>query len=1038
MLSIGAVTSAAGASGYFNRDDYYTRDADSPSAWWGAGAERLGLAGRVERGAFEAVLEGRLPGVHERLGFAQQGAWKHKAGWDLTFSAPKSVSILAEVAGDTRLLAAHDAAVKAALETVERDLAATRVKNDGRIVREPTGALVVALFRHDLSRNRDPQLHTHAVVANATPTERGWRSIDSRALYDAKMAIGLRYRQELALRVQRLGYAIDVTPNGGFEIRGVTSQTIAAFSTRRAEIEARLDALGKGDGLGTAKDADAATLATRRAKSAGERTAEPQRWRARLDGRALGALDGLRAAAERAGPKAARSHEGAARTVAAADVLREATAALAERDAAFSVDRLMGLAGKIAVGRATDADLAGALTDAMSRGGALARRVVEADRLARVDMEKEGLTTEALRAEERALIAAEAAGRGAVARLASPQLAGRAIARAAASAKEPRHAWTEDQRAATIALLTTRNSVVAVQGLAGTAKTSTVLATYAAEARRLGKDLHALAPTASAAETLAQALGLEGRTVDRHLAELKSGVTRPIQNRWGYAEPIWIVDEASMLSTAKLRSLLDAATAQKARVVLVGDVRQLGSVEAGAAFRQMQEAGMQTAVLERIVRQTDAALRQAVEQAATGDAARATGYFAGGGGALIVDKDADARLTALASAWLALSPAERAATILIEPSRAGRARINAAIREGLAAEGTLSGPALAAPRLESKGLTTVEKRFVFSYAPGDTVRFQRGYRFDGVAVAKDDYLTVVEVRQGDGVVALRTPADATVLWRPAEKGAAKAEVFARETGELRAGDRIVWTRNDARLGLRNGLEGRVVEVDPAARTAAIAFADKRVRVIGMDAADAGHWRHGYAQTAHSAQGRTAERVLIHAESHRINLINASSFYVALSRARANGALVTDDLAELRKALAGRAGVKMSALDASEAARVADQTVARELGVAARLAERLSEALRSLRVEPRRAEPALDSAAALFAGRTPEPTAKRVPERSENATRLRPEPSRPRERDRDAARRPESLDAVLQAAEERRRVDAARAPRRPSQDRGLER
>jgi hypothetical protein len=277
-----------------------------------------------------------------------------------------------------------------------------------------------------------------------------------------------------------------------------------------------------------------------------------------------------------------------------------------------------------------------------------------------------------------------------------------------------------------------------------------------------------------------------------------------------------------------------------------------------------------------------------------------------------------------------------------------------------------------------------------------------------------------------------------VLWRPTEKGAAKAEVFARERGELRAGDRIVWTRNDARLGLRNGLEGNVVEVDPAARTAVIAFADKRVRVIGMNAADAGHWRHGYAQTAHSAQGRTAERVLIHAESHRINLINASSFYVALSRARANGALVTDDIAELRKALAGRAGVKISALDVSEAARAADQTAARELGVAARLAERLSEALRSLRVEPRRAEPALGSAAALFAGRTPEATAKRGHEKSADAAQRRPEPSRPREREHEPDRRPESLDALLQAAEARRRLDASRTPRRQNPDRGLER
>src|SRR3546814_19306157 len=131
-------------------------------------------------------------------------------GWDVTLSAPKSVSIMAEVAGDRRLIAAHGEAVRTAMAHIERHMAATRIRDGGTVNREATGNLVVASFQHGTSRSHDPQLHTHNVIMNATRDEDGaWRSLEPRALYQLQKQIGAIYRQELAFQVREPGYDLD-------------------------------------------------------------------------------------------------------------------------------------------------------------------------------------------------------------------------------------------------------------------------------------------------------------------------------------------------------------------------------------------------------------------------------------------------------------------------------------------------------------------------------------------------------------------------------------------------------------------------------------------------------------------------------------------------------------------------------------------------------------------------------------------------------------------------------------------------------------
>jgi conjugative relaxase-like TrwC/TraI family protein len=244
VASVSALSSAGQAASYYEADDYYAEGGLAPSEWQGEGAEALGLTGDVDREQFKDLLEGRVAG--EQLGTVRDSKLEHRPGWDVTLSAPKSVSIMAEVAGDRRLLKAHGEAVKTALGFVEKHMAATRIREDGIVTREATGNLAIASFQHGTSRAQDPQLHTHNVILNATQDKDGnWRSLEPRAIYQLQKQIGAVYRQELALKVRELGYSIETSKESMFEIKGVSKDVINAFSGRSAAIEDRLAERGK-------------------------------------------------------------------------------------------------------------------------------------------------------------------------------------------------------------------------------------------------------------------------------------------------------------------------------------------------------------------------------------------------------------------------------------------------------------------------------------------------------------------------------------------------------------------------------------------------------------------------------------------------------------------------------------------------------------------------------------------------------------------------------------------------------------------------
>lgn len=294
MLSSSVVKNSSQASHYFSeKDNYYTQEEGfDQSEWWGKGANKLSLSGKVDDKQFTELLQGRLPDG-EQLGKIVDGTLKHRPGWDLTFSAPKSISIMALIGGDKRLIEAHRDAVKVALAYIERSNSQARIKTSEGMTYQNTSNLVASLYHHDLSRAKDPQLHTHSVIMNMTERKDGkWRSLaSSMGRYGEEISgevngfiervrhhnrfLSKLYETELAFRVKQLGYDIKTNAKTGiFEISDVPKDVIQFFSKRRSQIENQLDEKGLSGG----KAAAFATLNTRDAKEKVDREELRNEW----------------------------------------------------------------------------------------------------------------------------------------------------------------------------------------------------------------------------------------------------------------------------------------------------------------------------------------------------------------------------------------------------------------------------------------------------------------------------------------------------------------------------------------------------------------------------------------------------------------------------------------------------------------------------------------------------------------------------------------------------------------------------------------
>jgi len=896
-------------------DDYYANEGEA-SEWQGKGAGALGLTGSVDSERLRELLAGRVTedGKTSRTSTRQDA--NSRIGIDLTFSAPKSVSLQALIGADPAIVRAHDLAAERAIAVAE-ERAQARKKRHGKSRVEDTRNLVVAKFRHETSREGDPQLHTHALVLNLTRRRDGeWRALHNDQIVKTTRYLGAVYRAELAAELQRAGYALRHGRDGLFELAHIERAQLEAFSRRAAQIEARLAEGGLTRETATTEQAQRAALFTRPRKISIERQALFAEWQARAA--ALGidferrdfalGLEGGRGATRPSGKPDADEQTAAE---AARRGVRFAVAHLTERQAIVDERELLDVALKHAMGRAALRDIereaerlsasgyliretplyraADALTHGEPRPRGVwvsvltergvsreeaSRRVDEAIQEGRLVPAERRYTTQTALEREKRILQIERDGRGRVA----PIVPAEAVRDRLASSQ-----LTSGQRAAIELIASTANRVAGVQGYAGTGK-SHMLDSAKALAEERGHRVVALAPYASQVRALHE-LGVEARTLASFLAAKEKHLD---------ARTVLVIDEAGTVPTRQMEQALKLAERANARVVLLGDTRQTKAIEAGRPFDQLQEAGMATAHMQQIERQRGERLRRAVELAAKGETSRSLATI----GDVREIRDDGQRRAVIARDYARMAPEERARTIVVAGTNEARRELNRAIREDLGLEGKGHEYSV----LVRRDTTQAERAFAKNYAPGELIQPERDYPRAGLE--RGALYEIVENGPGNRLT-VRDEHGKSLEFSPMT--CRKLSVYEPERAELAAGDRIRITRNDAALDLANGDRFTVAAVSRASLT----LADGR-RTVELPVRGPLHLDHAYATTIHASQGITAERVLIDA-STKTRTTSKETFYVALSRASREARVYTDDRTKLPAAVE-REAEKHAALD----------------------------------------------------------------------------------------------------------------------------
>ena len=879
-----ALASASEAADYMLHEYLVRNDKAHRTAnrWHGGGAEALGLPQRVSRRRFLQVLEGHVPGTNIRLGRVVGGEHQHRPGWDATFSAPKSVSLEALLHDNKAVMRVHDASVRAALDWMEAEFLQTRgyEPETGRRPRVKADGLVAATFRHVASRNNDPQLHTHAVIANMTRNAAGeWRSVEPTQLQRNRRLIGAWYRNDLARRLGEMGYVLVPTQVGGlpsFELAGYSPAMLEAFSTRRRDI---LDYMAeKGWEYGT-KSAQAATLHTRKRKDEPEQGELSAMWKARAE--ALGLARDADAV------RLDRTERGFTRPPArftALEAVWQAVEHLEERHAVFGESDLLAAALGREPGRHTHAELRAEIGRLREDGHLVAAG-------------DGALTTRRTLRAEKEVVRRMREGKGTAGPLASEEaVAGRLAATE----------LTEGQKEAVRLILRSPDPVVGVQGFAGTGKTRMLneVAKLAGDRRVFG-----LAPSAAAARVLGVEGGIGATTLQwlltryGSIAEGTATEDEIARARETFRDAVVVVDESSMVGTVQMRDLQRiVAPLGVARLVLVGDSLQLRSVAAGQPFRLLQRAGMATARMDDVIRQRSVDLKAAVEHMVAGDPALAMESIA----ADVRELPADALAGVAARLWLSLPPEAREGTVILAPTHEMREEINAAVRRGLADEGVLGRRSVEIGRLVDRRLTRVHAADPETWRPGDVVVANR----DVYGLREGEAWTVAGT--GEGGVRLERRGESRAF-APSGNAAHNLSLCESRPLPLRDGDEIVWTRNIRRRGLING-ERATVERIAGERIDVRTHSGRGLR-FAVDDDDLRHIDHAWSSTVYRAQGLTRDNVIAVLDSASM-MSDRAMLYVEMSRARDGFVLLTDDTEQLVSRLEREGETVSSALEAT--------------------------------------------------------------------------------------------------------------------------
>jgi len=873
------------AKNYFHEHlsvgDYYQEGQKTSGEWFGVGAEKLGLSRRVAAEDFLALCDNRHPQTGNRLTqrlmsvrwSGDKQAPSRRVFYDFTFSPPKSVSILALVAKDERIIDAHHRALNVALVEFEQ-FGATRIRRNRSNDLRVTQNIVAALFTHDTSRALDPHLHTHCIVFNATydPEEDRWKALQNYEMLKARKFVENVYYHELAKDLRRFGYGIRNLHRGDFQVDGVGDEICERFSKRHEQIDDSLrDLLEKKPELtrGNLNDLRERLATAERSRKMHDipRSQLEELWNVQLSRSELESLKSL------ARPSVAESETLEER--AAEEALTWAEEHLFDRQSVVPEFQLWRVALERARGRRITLDL-------------LKRLTAERDYVREPTVPVQ-VTTKTVLARELEIVASAKEGVSRCAPLLARELS-------------PNRALDDEQMAALARLGQSRDFITVFRGGAGTGK-SFVLRELVSCLQQRGAAVTVLAPQRQQVIDLTREEFPSPTTVADFLLrkDLKD-------------HGIVVVDEAGQIGARQMLELILTVSARKGRLVLSGDTRQHGPVEASDALVALERyAGLKPVELERIRRQDPNLARTRKEREQITAYRRAVGFAAAGRlyrsfleldrmRAVVVCRMND-QPDVLTEEYLRLA-GQGHSTVVVSQTWTEVHRVNERVRAALKEKGLLGIEDRLIDALEKVDLTPAEKRDARSYGPGRVIVFnQRIQKFEAGTVAQ-----FVEVLD-KGIVA--EVQDKLVVVR--QRNLDRINVCRPLTLPLASGDRLQLKANRKLPGGSIVTNGELVTVRQVRGDGAIELIDGRVL-------DAGYREFvpGYAVTSYGSQGRTVDYVLF-SDSTIKAATNDQQWYVTISRGRRGIRIFTPDKEQLRENVL-RSGQRRLALELSGFAR----------------------------------------------------------------------------------------------------------------------
>jgi conjugative relaxase-like TrwC/TraI family protein len=900
MLSRKVQCNLANAKEYFEEHlcagDYYSEGEQITGQWCGIGAESLGLSGKVKRDEFLSLCDNLDPNTGKLLtqrlkttrtvtgddGEAQTIA-NRRVFFDFTFSPPKSVSVVALVGEDGRIVDAHNRAVQAAVTELER-FSGTRVHSGGHISDRVTGNVVCAVFRHDTSRALDPHLHSHCIVFNATydNVEKRWKALQNFEMVRARKYIENVYYHELAHELRRFGYDVVNHPRGDFEIKGVSQEVCQRFSKRHVEIDEKTrELLAQKPHLagGNVKDIREGIAQSERLRKIKGITAEELRslWMGQVSKAEKKSIAALKtgSATQSTAQKKDRAIEA---VVWAEEHLFDRRSVVPEYELwRHALEHVRG--GNVSIAEIQDFTRKRSyVRNANSRYGVTTRTVLDRE-WDIVSTAREGI------------------------RQFRPFCVNHSVTKSGLD---------QDQGQAVEHILGSRDFVTLFRGGAGTGK-SYALREVRSGLLATGHSLQVIAPQRQ------QVIDLErdGMTGAQTVSEFLTKRQLPRGS-------VVIVDEAGQIGAKQMQQLLHYVQDNGGRVILSGDTRQHGPVEASDALWAIEKySGLKPAELKEIRRQDPARGKTKEERAQIAEYKQAVKEASEGKlrdsfrrlerqGAIVECSPLDQQAR-LAEQFLALVD-QKHSVVVVSQTWSEIHKVNERVRSAMKSRGLLGAEEQIVTALEPVDLTTAQKRDRRFYDENSVVLLNR----NAGGFKKGQTARLVDITR-TGVVLESANVVRTIPFKFVDR----LTVCERRKLPLADGDRLQLKANAAATDGRRIANGELVTIGKVLPDGRIRLRDGRTLAKNYR-----QFVRGFAITSYASQGKTVDYVLF-SDSTIKPATNRQQWYVTISRGRKGIKIFTSDKAQLRENIL-RSGDRELAVD------FADTAYFRRLGISRRL------------------------------------------------------------------------------------------------------